>query len=537
MTSVSAAPNRERLQWLVAFRVGVVTLLFGGVLGLALHAQRPLDAFTPRALVGLVIAAYAASALFGGWLLRPGPTRANAIAQLAFDFLLTTALVYLSGAAGSVFTVLFGITVLEAAITLGSAAARITAGLALCVHLTLGYLVASGLLLPPPDQDPRQYALDVSELGFALLSNGVAVLLVAALAGSLSERLARAGGKLEAAEASAERLARMNADIVGSMSAGLVTLDAHDHVRSANPAALAILGLADATEMVGAPLDRWLPDARAEGRRETEGRRADGRALLIGFTRTPLARGDGGSLVLFQDLTELRELRVQAERAERHAVLGRLASGLAHEIRNPLGSISGSVQLVREAPALDDEDKHLLGVVLDEVERLNDLVTTMLDVGRTREVRTEPADLAQIARDLVSMARGDTTLARVRLELEAPSTLPVTLDTHQVRQVLWNLLKNAVQASPPSGTVWLRARATRVDGVAGWEVEVEDEGPGVPVVDRARLFDMFWSKRSHGIGLGLALVKQITEAHGGRVVVTEGARGGALFRVEVPAPS
>ena len=322
----------------------------------------------------------------------------------------------------------------------------------------------------------------------------------------------------------------MNADIVGSMSAGLVTLDERDHVTSANPAALAILGLERDTDLLGEPLDRWLTDARTEGRRETEARRADGRELVIGFTRTPLARGDG-SLVLFQDLTELRELRMQAERAERHAVLGRLASGLAHEIRNPLGSISGSVQLVREATTLDDEDKHLLGVVLDEVDRLNELVTAMLDVGRTREVRAAPADLAQMARDLVSVARADTTLARVRLELDVPESLAATVDANQIRQVFWNLLKNAVQASPAHGTVWLRARATET----GWEVEVEDEGPGVPPADRARLFDMFWSKRSHGIGLGLALVKQITEAHGGRVSVEEGQRGGALFRVEVPA--
>ena len=335
--------------------------------------------------------------------------------------------------------------------------------------------------------------------------------------------------RLEVAEASAERLARMNADIVGSMSAGLVTLDERDHVTSANPAALAILGLERESDLLGEPLDRWMTDARTEGRRETEARRADGRELVIGFTRTPLARGDG-SLVLFQDLTELRELRAHAERAERHAVLGRLASGLAHEIRNPLGSISGSVQLVREAPALDDEDKHLLGVVLDEVDRLNELVTTMLDVGRTREVRAVPTDLAQVARDLVSVARADTTLARVQLELDVPESLAATVDANQIRQVFWNLLKNAVQASPAHGTVWLRARTTE----SGWEVEVEDEGPGVPPADRARLFDMFWSKRSHGIGLGLALVKQITEAHGGRVSVEEGERGGALFRVEVP---
>ncbi|MCB9618390.1 MAG: PAS domain-containing protein [Sandaracinus sp.] len=529
MSDRSRPTLERRQQWLIALRVIVVTLLFGGVLGTAIVGERPLDGFTPRALIGIIAAAYAASAGFSVWLLRSGPTVWSARTQVAFDLVLTTMLVYLSGGAGSVFTVLFGVTVLEAAIALGSGAARVTAALALVAHFGLGYALVSGVVPPPPDQDPRGYALDVGELGFSFLSNGVALLLLSALSSSLTERLARAGGRLEELEASAARLAQMNADIVGSMHAGLVTLDAEGMVMSANPAALHILGLDSDRDLLGTSLTPWLSDL-THGRGETVGRRADGETVIVGFTQTPLVRGDGGSLVLFQDLTEIRELRAQAERVERHTVLGRLASGLAHEIRNPLGSISGSVQLVREAPTLDEEDRHLLGVVLDEVERLNELVTTMLDVGRTPNAEREPTDLVRMATDLLAVARADSTLARTRVELEVPESLHAEVDANRVRQLLWNLLKNAVQASPPDGRVWLRVAGDERSVV----LEVEDEGPGIPEADRGRLFDMFWSKRTHGIGLGLALVKQIVEMHEGTIEVGEGRHGGAHFRVTLP---
>lgn len=526
----SRTTTRDRLQWLIALRVAVATLLLGGAITVALVEGRPLDGFTPRASLLLVATSYAVSASFAIWLIKSGPRRASAIAQVSFDLALTTALVYLSGGVGSVLTVLFGVTVLEAAITLGRGAARVTAGVALSAQLALGYAVATGLLGAPPDQDPRHFSLEASELGFALLSNGVALLLVAILAGSLAERLRDAGGRLEEVEASAARLAQLNADIVGSLNAGLVTLDAEDVVMSANPAALSILGVTDDRPLLGGPLSRCLPGV-TEGRGETETSGPGGAPIVIGYTRTPLTRAEGESLLLFQDLTELRELRAQAERAERHAVLGRLASGLAHEIRNPLGSISGSVQLVRESTALDAEDRHLLGVVLDEVERLNELVTSMLDVGRRREARKAKVDLTRLARDLVAVARGDTTLARVQLQLEAPEELTAEVDANQVRQLLWNLLKNAVQASPSEGVVRIRLWS---EGAVVL-LEVEDQGPGIMEPDRSRLFDMFWSKRSHGIGLGLALVKQITDAHDGTVTVDEGADGGTRFRVALPA--
>ncbi|MBX3247435.1 MAG: PAS domain S-box protein [Myxococcales bacterium] len=526
------APLGARLQGLLLFRVIVVTLIFGGTLAITLSGKRDFASFTPSALAVFIGAAYGATALASVSLLRRGPTRANAWAQLVFDLVLTSGLVYLSGGAGSIFSVLFGVVVLEAAVTLGAGPARATAAVGLIAYLGIGYLLAAGHLPFPPDQDPRVYFLGAEELGFALLSNATALMLVAALSGYLATRLARAGGQLRLAEASAEALAQINADIVASLTAGVVSVDARGQITRANPAAEGMLGAHEAS-LRGRPLTAHLPltlDPAGESRGEGEGRRADGSVFPFGYSTMPLRGQQGEALVLFQDLTEVRALRAQADRAERHAVLGRLASGLAHEIRNPLGSISGSVQLVRESRALDAEDQHLLGVVLDEVDRLNQLVSTMLDVGRSSAPQRTSTDLAQLARDLIAVARQDPTLSRVTFELDAPSSAEAHVDPGQVRQLVWNLLKNAAQASPPEARVSLRV----VDGGEHVRVEVGDAGPGIPHDERGRLFEMFWSKRAHGIGIGLALVRQIVDAHGGTIEVDDSPLGGALFRVHLP---
>jgi len=234
-------------------------------------------------------------------------------------------------------------------------------------------------------------------------------------------------------------------------------------------------------------------------------------------------------LVLFSDLSELAMLREKAERAERLAALGRLAAGLAHEIRNPLGSISGSVELVRDTSDLGDEDQRLLTLVLTEVDRLDDLVTTMLDVGRPREPVFTSVDVGALATDVAKVVRPKTSVT-VTVEVP-PDPVRVHGDPGQLRQVLWNLIKNAMQFSPAGGEVTV---------VVDWDedsrpcVTVRDEGPGIEEKDLEHLFDAFYSKRRHGVGLGLALVRQIVEAHHGAIDVTSEPGEGASFRVHLP---
>ncbi len=253
---------------------------------------------------------------------------------------------------------------------------------------------------------------------------------------------------------------------------------------------------------------------------------------MLGYSRTPLVDSSGRSLLLFQDLTEIQELRDAAQRAERLAALGHMAAGLAHEIRNPLGSIRGSVQLVREAQELSDEDATLLDLVQGEVLRLNELVSTMLAVGRPPTPQPADVDLGELVREVRTLVDRDEELRGSKaVAVEAVSPLPIEADPDALRQVVWNLVKNALEASPERGVVTVRAREGDDDTVV---LEVEDQGSGIPESEREKLFDMFYSKRARGIGLGLALVHQLVGSHEGTIVVTDGADGGALMRVTLP---
>ncbi len=533
---------RRRLQWLMAGRLVVASFLLGGTLLLAVEPDRGFEGFTPRTLLLLIAATFGMTLALAIRLLRSPSPRAVAGVQLAWDVLLVTGLVYVSGGVASVFTFLYGVAILAAAIVVGPRATQATGVAAVLFYVVTGTSVANGWLPHPPDQEPARYLLDAEATGFALMTNVVGLMVVTLLAGNLAGRLRRAGGELRRAAEDVASLARLNDDIVRSLGSGLLTTDLEGRVRTANPAAAAMFRTS-AESLVGKPVSSLLPvedgppsNELSEPRGEGTARRPDGTEFPIGYARTPLVARDGevgGALITFQDLTEIAELRAAAERAERLAALGRLAAGLAHEIRNPLSSISGSVQLVRESP-LDEEDARLLGIVLAEVERLDDLVTTMLQVGRPKEPVRATADLARLVGDVVEMARtGPAESRRVRIDYAAPDEpVHAHIDADQVRQVVWNLLKNALEASPADRTVTVTVAPTD-DG--GATVEVRDEGPGIDAKTRRHLFETFYSGRPHGVGLGLALVEQIAGQHGATVEVESDPGHGATFRVRFAA--
>ena len=525
-------------------RLVAATLLLGGTLFLGIDTGHNFTDFTPRLLIGLIIGTYGASLGFALWLPRARRLGLFAAVQISWDLLVTTGLIYVAGGLVSIFSFLYGATVLMAALVVGPRAAQATTAVALTTYVTVGVSLTSGWLPPPPDQPIERYLLSADGTGFALLSNVVGLVLVSILATSLAARLRRAGGDLERAEASARDLARLNADIVRSLTSGLATADTAGLIRTINPAGARIFETA-ADELIGKPIWQLLPlaaDARPGAtslvgpeRGEGMATRPDGSTFPIGFSCHPLIVADGendGSLVTFQDLTEIASLRQTAERAERLAALGRLAASLAHEIRNPLSSISGSVELVRDAQSLDDEDRHLLGIVVREVDRLNDLVTTMLQVGRPNEPNRNRQDLRILVDNVVEMARrGPAAGVDALIEPSWPEHPVIAdVDGDQMRQVVWNLLKNALQASRRGGRVEVRV-GEAANGAAF--IEVADQGHGIAADARAKLFDTFYSGRPQGVGLGLALVKQIADAHQAELTVASSPEG-TCFRIVVP---
>lgn len=228
---------------------------------------------------------------------------------------------------------------------------------------------------------------------------------------------------------------------------------------------------------------------------------------------------------------EVKEAQKRAEQAERMAALGQLAAGLAHEIRNPLGSISGAVQLLR-AGAERSEDRDLCDIVLRESARLNELVSDMVDISRPRRAQKQRTDVGRIVRDVVELASqsgrgaGDVRVTRV-----APESLFISADPDQVRQLVWNLVRNAIQASASGGQV--RVRLISAPRAA---LVVEDEGMGIDSAAMAQLFDAFYTTRSKGAGIGLAVVKRIADEHEFSITVTSDPGDGTSFSVDFGPP-
>jgi signal transduction histidine kinase len=231
---------------------------------------------------------------------------------------------------------------------------------------------------------------------------------------------------------------------------------------------------------------------------------------------------------------DLAIARERAERAERLAGLGQLAAGLAHEIRNPLGSIAGSVELLRSSPALSEEDRQLCEIVQREAARLNDLVGDMLDLTRPRSPQTDALEAASVARDVVVLAHRSGRGGDVKVRYEGAAKLRVVADAAQFRQLLWNLVRNAVQASSAGDEVVVRL--ARTDDL-GARLDVVDHGPGIAEEAASRIFDAFFTTRSHGTGVGLAVVKRIVDDHGWSIHVESAEGAGATFTVEIPKSS
>ncbi len=250
-------------------------------------------------------------------------------------------------------------------------------------------------------------------------------------------------------------------------------------------------------------------------------------AALAGYLASRLAQ-TGGALVRAEE---------RAASAERLALLGRVAAGLAHEIRNPLSSISASIELLRESPDIGADDRTLCEIVEREVVRLNELVGDMLDLARPRSPEPKAENVTQVLKDVVALAgrlgrsgAGDVVVEATGIEGEPVLGL---FDGAQLRQVLWNLVKNAVEASGPGATVevCLQRRGAEV------HVRVLDHGDGMNESEKAQLFDAFFTTRTKGTGLGLAVVRRIVDDHAstGATLEVDSQKGrGTEFTLSFP---
>jgi len=302
-----------------------------------------------------------------------------------------------------------------------------------------------------------------------------------------------------------------------------------------------IFGSPDLRELISAEKPLMEPF-----RFDRECRRKDGGALVLGMTVSPLKNENGqqiGGVWIFQDLTRIRKMELEIEHKKRLATIGEMAAGMAHEIRNPLASLSGSMQVLSRDPRLDDEESHrLMEIALRETERLNGIITAFLLYARPSPLNKKRWDINQLVRDTLSLLRqGNEYQENIDIQSNlAPGGLEAVVDADQIRQVFWNLSINACQAMPQGGrlTVTTRHVTIRPDKrspESAWvEVTFSDDGHGIQKEHMDKIFYPFFTTKDRGSGLGLSIVHRVIDTHQGRVHVESQPGEGTRFILLLP---
>ena len=337
--------------------------------------------------------------------------------------------------------------------------------------------------------------------------------------------------------------------ILRSITSAVMTVGPDGSVATANPAAERMMGIPE-EEMVPRRLSILFKDDGGldanlsrilEGRvprlaTDTRAITRDGSVLHAQVAMSRMRDVDGrvlGAVVTFEDVSEVKALTDQLIRADRLAAMGELTAGVAHEVRNPLGIIRASVQLVEDARGDSKRINEATGIIKQEIDRLDRVIKALLDFGRPSEPTLRPTNVEDVVSDVVMFTRRFAGQASVELETEFASGLPlVSADADQLKQVLVNLVSNAVQAMEPKGGA-ITVRVWDDDGFVF--MSIRDTGPGIPPEDLRRVFDPFYSTRDDGTGLGLTIVHRIIDQHGGRIEVESELGVGTTFTVALPA--
>ena len=555
---------RRKVRALVLFRVVVVSFLLAAtaLLGAVGAAEQPNAAGTTEALIyGLVGVVYVLSIGYAIALrlLTGEPALVRlAYLQLAGDALFAATLVLITGGTSSVFTFFFSLSIVLAAVILyrhGALAIATLSGLLLVgIGLVeLGVVTGDGLFgelrrllfgdIQPlsADEQAANYGAVVTNL----VVNVVAFYAVALLASWLADQLRRTDLRLEQNRASLEDLRALHENIVSSIQSGLITVNRSRQITYFNDVAEQITGY-EAADVLYQDITRYFADLRAiflnEDKLESQHSELTSQVLggalaYIRWTISPLTDSRErriGHILTFEDVTRVRQMEEQMKKAETLATLGKLAAGIAHEIRNPLASISGAIQLLGATLDLDADSRRLMDIVTRETDSLNHWITDFLTYARPRMGQPIPVDLAQLLGDAVTVLKHDEKSANIQVELDTREEASVLADPTYLKQVVWNVLHNAVQAMPDGGKLAVAVREHSDGRGEFYRATFRDTGGGIPPELQSRVFEPFFTTKDSGTGLGLATVHRIVSEHGGFVSVDSTRGVGTTFTIDLP---
>ena len=535
---------RRKLLWLIGGRAAVITLLMGSAILIQIKAPGSVAVDPFFFMIGLT---YALTVVYILLLRHVERHRWMVDVQLGGDALIVSAIVHLTGGVVSYFTSVYALPIIAASVIRSWRGGMMVA--------VLGSLIYTGIAAAQYQTTPVTSVVlgaALPELRVAVFTVGLNVfgfLAVAVLSGYLAEGLRRADARLERASTELADLQAFSQHVIDSLTSGLMTTDMDGQVMTFNGAAETITGLS-ARQVVGQHVEEVLqfppelegvfarPHHRPRlARVELPFRRGDGRSIELGLSGAPLMtpRGETGFLMIFQDVTEARKHDRQAHVQQRLAAVGQMAAGIAHEIRNPLASMSGSLQILRQELPLTEEQSQLMDIVLRESDRLNDTIRSFLAYARPQRQAMTRFDVRTLVTDTARLLENSPELHDTHaIGVDLPPT-PVTLqaDEAQIRQIVWNLATNGLRAMPSGGRLTLSAAADEEAGEV--MLAVSDEGVGIAPEEIEGIFQPFQGAFTRGTGLGLSIVHRIVSDYGGDIKVTSNKGKGTTLRIKFPA--
>lgn len=541
--------RKKSLAWLILARLVIVSLF---LVTITYFNFRQPNFFTDemlRVVTRLIIVTYSFSILslttFG---LPSKYLPAVAYAQIIWEIIFVSILVLLTGGISSPYAFFYNLAIINAGLLFARREAVYTASLCGIIYGTIidfhyfGKLVKFGLFPEVGDY------YGSTHIALLILTNLLAFCLTAVLTGYLSERARKSETALRKKEIDYDELKQLNSLIVSNLDSGLITVTSSGKIRVFNRSASEI-ACVDPSDAYDRPIEEIMPELgplssllQGIGRDDIIRTSRNGEQKILSLKSAPIYDKEGhciGAVIDFLDVTRIRELEKQLKKTDRLAAIGELSARIAHEVRNPLASISGSVQLIAQSGVVPERDRKLLEIVMRETDRLDRLLGDFLQYARPKQPERDWFYLHNMIDELIELLRGDKRFSRLDLRNSTPEVMQIFADRDQIRQVIWNLLLNAAEANPDGCTVILESRSIEVPSSIGnsartLEVSVYDNGPGISEENMKMIFEPFFTTKNGGSGLGLAMVYRVIEAHGGNITVESDMPRGTCFRFRLP---
>jgi two-component system, NtrC family, sensor histidine kinase PilS len=511
----STFDERNWLGWLVRVRIFILTVLLAVELAVAQFSPAPVPM---RLFISTILFWYSLSLFYILLLSFWQEHRLQAALQVLTDVALVTLVVHETGGWDSSLNFLYPLVIIVASVLLPRVWAGLVAALAFILYGTVlelnYYEVIPSYCTTHPGLKTLQAIIFVNLFAF---------LAVAYLAGLLTHKLRQVGVQLKDASGALESLQALHENIIHSISSGLITTGLDGRITLVNAAAARLLERTSA-ELIGTPVHQLFLDPLPS----VESQQLHGEVRFdppTKFRKTLRVRvsalsvpekGDLGYVYAFDDLTEIRRLEREVRVQDRLAAVGRLAAAIAHEIRNPLTSIAGSVSMLSGLPEMNEDHRRLLDIVTRESQRLNAIITDFLAYSRTKKYQFDRVDLIHLVEDTLTLMDHRMAAEKTGIEIKRRFTIPeawVLADGDKLKQVFWNLCENAVRAMKDGGTLTAAIESLGDD----WQVSFIDTGMGMTPQQIEKIFEPFQSNFKGGTGLGLAIVYQIVQAHDGKV--------------------